>query len=394
MKNKLIHTPEGVRDIYGSELSRKIIIKNKLHDTLHLYGYRDIETPSFEYSDIYHEVGTTPDNEMYRFFDNNGNMLVLRPDFTPSIARCAAKYFLEDSMPIRLCYEGSAFINTSDLQGKLKEITQMGAELIDERASSECDGEMVCLIIESLLNVGFKDFQVCLGNAMFFKGMCEMAGLDEDQIITLSEYISIKNYFGAIEYLTSINADENLKKYLLEITDITNFEDLDKIKNLKLSDRSLEALEGLAKVYDVIKLNGYDKYVSLDLGLISKFNYYTGIIFKAYTYGTGDAIVKGGRYDKLLDKFGKKSAAVGFVFLVDDIMSALSAQGALPEFKRENIWICYNLDKREQAYKRAKELRSEGKNVTLALKSPDKTKDEYEIYKEKNKITNIEYILD
>ena len=183
MGNKMIHTPEGVRDIYGKEFLRKSCIKEKLHESLSLYGFQDIETPSFEFSDVYsNDVGTTPEKEMYRFFDKEGSMLVLRPDFTPSIARSASKYFLEDDMPVRLCYEGNVFNNTHDLQGKLKESTQMGAELIGDVTDPCIDGEMLCLVVESLLNVGFTDFQVCIGNVEYFKGICDKAGFDEDMI--------------------------------------------------------------------------------------------------------------------------------------------------------------------------------------------------------------------
>ena len=100
MKNTMIHTPEGVRDIYGKEYAAKLWIEKKLHEKLTLYGYRDIQTPTFEFFDIFsNEVGTTPSKELYKFFDKEGNTLALRPDFTPSIARCAAKYFVDDSMP-------------------------------------------------------------------------------------------------------------------------------------------------------------------------------------------------------------------------------------------------------------------------------------------------------
>lgn len=91
MSKQLLHTPEGVRDIYGKEYLRKQEVESRLHDCIHLYGYEDIQTPTFEFFDVFSkEIGTTPSRELYKFFDKEGNTLVLRPDFTPSIARCAA----------------------------------------------------------------------------------------------------------------------------------------------------------------------------------------------------------------------------------------------------------------------------------------------------------------
>ena len=108
MNKSLLHTPEGVRDVYGEEYARKLFVEKKLHDTIHLYGYQDIQTPTFEFFDVYSkEIGTTPSSQLYKFFDKEGNTLALRPDFTPSCARCAAKYFMDEDMPVRLCYNGN-----------------------------------------------------------------------------------------------------------------------------------------------------------------------------------------------------------------------------------------------------------------------------------------------
>ena len=131
MNKKPVHTPEGVRDIYGKEYAVKLSIEEHIHGQLNSYGYEDIQTPTFEFFDVFSkDIGTTPSRELYKFFDKEGNTLVLRPDFTPSMARCAAKYYMDEDVPIRFCYLGNTFTNTSNLQGKLKEVTQMGAELM------------------------------------------------------------------------------------------------------------------------------------------------------------------------------------------------------------------------------------------------------------------------
>ena len=179
MSKELIHTPEGVRDIYGKEIHRKLHLENQIHHTFYMYGYQDIQTPTFEFKDVFSkEIGTTPSKEMYQFFDKEGNTLVLRPDFTPSIARCAAKYHMEDEFPVRFCYIGNTFTNVSNLQGKLKEVTQMGAELIND-GSVEADAEMLSMVIALLKNTGLKCFQLTVGNEDFFNGLCVEALLDE-----------------------------------------------------------------------------------------------------------------------------------------------------------------------------------------------------------------------
>ena len=338
MSRRFVHTPEGVRDIYGREFGKKLWIESKIHHTITSYGYEDIQTPTFEYMDIFSdEIGTTPSRELYKFFDKDGNTLVLRPDFTPSIARCASKYFLEEKKPLRFCYLGNTFTNTSSLQGKLKEVTQMGAELINDD-SVEADAEMLSLVIESLKNTGLKDFQLCIGHIDFFKGLCEEACLEPETEETLREYISGKNYFAAENLLKEEKLDASYVEALLKVADM--FGDIDSLRAFKdrvHNEKSLNAIERLEKIYDVLKLYGVEDYVSFDLGMLSQYHYYTGIIFKAYTYGIGDAIVKGGRYNHLLKHFGKNAPAIGFMIVIDDMQEALSRQKVninLPDGKR------------------------------------------------------------
>jgi ATP phosphoribosyltransferase regulatory subunit len=372
MNQRLLHTPEGVRDIYGKEYARKLSIEKTLHSLIAGYGYEDIQTPTFEYFDVFSkEIGTIPSKELYKFFDKEGNTLALRPDFTPSMARCAAKYFMEEKHPIRFAYQGNTFINTSNLQGKLKEIKQMGAELIND-PSVEADGEIIALIVESLKAVGLKEFQVSSGMVEYFKGLCQEAGLDEETEMDLRACISGKNFFAAQELLMERNVSDPYREILLKVADLfnsmTSFEDAKKLVN---NERSLSAIERLEKLDAVLKLYGVADYVSYDLGMLSKYNYYTGVIFKAYTYGVGNAIITGGRYNTLLSRFGKDAPAVGFAIVIDDLMEALSRQqGPLPDTK-EITTMYYDANTEgdfAKVLKEAQKLRAEGHKVALLAK--------------------------
>ncbi|MBD5520509.1 MAG: ATP phosphoribosyltransferase regulatory subunit [Lachnospiraceae bacterium] len=366
MSKQLVHTPEGVRDIYGDERERKLEVERLLGERIHSYGYRDIQTPTFEFFDVFSkEVGTTPSKELYKFFDKEGNTLVLRPDFTPSIARCAAKYFMDDDVPIRFCYKGNTFTNTSNLQGKLKETTQMGAELIGDD-SVFADAEMIAMTIESLLHAGLKDFQVSIGNLEYFKGICAQAGLDEETELTLRELISGKNYFGAEDLLTHKNVEEKDREALLKTNDLFGSVDaLDEAEKLVNNERSKQAIDRLKKVYQALCDYGVEKYVSFDLTMLSKYNYYTGIIFKGYTYGVGDAIVKGGRYDTLLGRFGKEAPAIGFMIEVDELLLAMERQNVVIECPEKRIQLYYDKGDFKDKLREAKKLRADGWSVEL-----------------------------
>lgn len=377
MSKQLLHTPEGVRDIYGKEYSRKLEIQQRLHHCITGFGYQDIQTPTFEYFDVFSEqIGTTSSKELYKFFDKEGETVVLRSDFTPSIARCASTYFCDTKEPIRFTYQGNTFTNTSNLQGKLKEVTQMGAELIGDD-SVEADAEVISMVIEGLKSLGLKSFRVSVGEVEYFKGICHEAGLDEETEYALRDYISGKNYFAAQELLDCRNVQEPYRSSLLKIADMFgDMCDLKEARNMVSNTRSLAAIERLEKLYEVLKLYGVEEYVAFDLGMLSKYKYYTGVIFKAYTFGLGDAVVKGGRYDRLLQQFGKAAPAIGFCMVVDDLMEALDYQKV--EFSPASTRIIYYQPRisgsYEQALKETTDLRKKGTRVALIAKN-DKDND-------------------
>ncbi|MBQ9118929.1 MAG: ATP phosphoribosyltransferase regulatory subunit [Lachnospiraceae bacterium] len=392
MNERLLHTPEGVRDIYNAECEKKMLLEHRLHHRLHLYGFQDIQTPAFEFFDIFNEErGTVSAKEMYRFFDREGNTLVLRPDMTPSIARCMAKYYRDETMPVRFCYAGSTFINNSSYQGKLKEATQLGAELIND-ASVEADAEMLALTVECLLDAGLTKFQVEVGHADFFRGLMEEAGFNAVEEEELRVLIENKNMFGVEELISGKKLPEALKDVVLKLPELFGTLDgllgvRDKIQNPK----ALAALERLEQLYSLMMDYGLEKYITFDLGMLSKYNYYTGIIFRAYTLGTGDAVVTGGRYDSLVGQFGKDAPAIGMAVLVDQLMSALSRQKLLPEPEAENTLIVYQKELRAMAISLAKQFRGQGKKVELYL-SEGQEKAEYIAYAERKKLGGVLYL--
>ena len=370
MNEKLLHTPEGVRDIYNSECQKKIKITEQIHKTLESYSYHDIDTPTFEYFDIFNmNMGSAPSNEMYKFFDRNNNTLVLRPDITPSIARSVAKYYADCTLPIRLCYKGNTFINAHQHQGKLSEFTQIGGELINDD-SSAADAEIIACVISCLLATGLKEFQIEIGDVSFFKGLSLEAGLDEETENKIRDYIQIKNFFGLSEFVSKLDINTGIKEVL------TNFDNmfgdvsmLKKAGELVTNTMSLDALDRMNKIYNALCAYGYEQYVGFDLSMLNGYNYYTGIVFRGYTYGTGDAVVKGGRYNTLLSKFGKDAPSVGFAIYVDDLMNALSRNKIEVETDHSNILMLYDRENQRAAIVTATRMRNNGMKVELVRQS-------------------------
>ena len=396
MKRQLLHTPDGVRDIYNGECQQKLMLQEKLHEVLLTYGYHDIQTPTFEFFNIFsQEIGTTPSKDLYKFFDKEGNTLVLRPDFTPSIARSVAKYYTEEDMPVKLCYMGNTFINSSDYQGRLKETTQCGVELIGD-ASAAADAEILAMVVASLQASGLKDFQISVGHARFFQGLVEAAGLSEDAEEELRELIANKNFLGVEEFIQNLNPKEKLKKLFLLLGSFeTSAEDLEEAKQNAASYPSiLSAIKELEELNEFLTIYGIDKYISFELGIISSYHYYTGIIFAGYTFGTGEPVVRGGRYDKLLNYFGKSAPSIGFAITVDQLLSALSRQKIQLKVNENSTLVAFSDTHKKEALARATQLRHQGIRVTTILMDDKHSRSDFVLKKKKKHIANVEFFME
>lgn len=390
---RILHTPEGVRDIYNVECGKKHALESRIRKNFHLYGYHDIQTPTFEYFDVFRkEIGTTSAKELYRFFDKEGNTLALRPDITPSVARAAATLFSDEQLPIRLCYTGNTFVNHSNYQGRLREVTQMGAEFIGDD-SAEADTEMLALAIETMLSIGVKEFQLTVGNVDFLNSLFEDAMLDDEDKDRVMELINNRNFFGVEEYLEKTTLSRSTKEAFLALNGLVGgVEVLEQARNVAPNSTGIMAIKRLEKIYQMLQLYGVEKYVTFDLGMTGLYGYYTGIIFRGYTYGTGDAVIKGGRYDHLIEKFGKKSPSIGFVIVVDELMNAMMRQKLRILYPRKNTIILYDESRFKDAVAVAKDLRSKAKNVELLKKEKEKLLDEYIRYGQEYYAGNLIYI--
>ena len=366
---RIFHTPEGVRDLYGSECAAKRRLQERIHQVFCSHGFEDIQTPTFEYFEVFsNEVGTIPSRELYKFFDRENDTLVLRPDFTPSISRACASFFSPDQEVVNLCYTGSAFTNTSSLQGRLNETTQMGVEKMGDK-STQADAEILAMTVECLLASGLKDFQISIGQVDYFKSLLEDVSLSPAEEERLRALISQKNYFAVEELVKEIRLpNQQARAFSMLPRMFGSKQILEKAAALTDSPKALSAVRRLQEIYDLLCVYGYERYITFDFGMLSKFRYYTGIIFQGYTYGSGEALLKGGRYDELLKHFGKDAPSVGFVIIVDALLAALEKEGS-PVLDEEEapVILTYKPEESREAILNAMSMRREGKRVAMKL---------------------------
>jgi ATP phosphoribosyltransferase regulatory subunit len=363
------------------------------------YGYEDIETPTFEFFEVFsREMVTSPSNELYKFYDRDGNTLVLRADFTPSIARAASVYFTKNAMPVRLCYQGNTFINATDYQGRLKESTQMGVELLGD-FSVDADAEVIALSIELLKKCGIKEFQISIGQVDFFKALIKEAQMTTEVVQELRQLISNKNHFGVEELVLKQHLEGALEQAFLQLPQLFGgVEVLEHAMNLACNTQARQAVARLEEIYEVLCYYGVEDYISFDFGMLSKYNYYTGIIFHGFTYGSGEPLVKGGRYDDLMQHFGASAPAVGFGLYMDQVMNALERQSiTVPESEKKTMILyarSYKEELRKAAIVLCEEHRRHDMKVVVMSLAEGKSFEDYQRHGIEHQFAGIVYLKD
>lgn len=329
MSNWKGYTPRGTRDILLQDCENKFQLENSFRKVFKSRGYLEVVTPTLEFYDVFHEEEPWIEQEkMYKLFDNQGRILVLRPDITIPIARIAGTKLKESDYPLKLSYCLNVFRTNDNLNGRRNEFTQSGVEIIGS-SNFKGDIEVIVTAVQALLKAGIENFKLELGHVQFYKGIAEESQIDSLSLEKIRIYIENKN-FGALKDLLEFKGtliEDKTKRALNSLPrlfgDIRVIEEGRKITK---SEKALGALDNIENIYRVLDKMGLSKHVTIDLGLVNHINYYTGLVFRGYVEGVGEDVLYGGRYDSLIKRFGWDTPATGFAINVDGILETLSKQ--------------------------------------------------------------------
>jgi ATP phosphoribosyltransferase regulatory subunit len=329
---------------------------------------------------------------MFKFFDKEGRILVLRPDITIPIARVAATKYKDANYPLKFSYIGDTFKYNEIGGGKQKEFTQAGMEIVGVN-SPEADAEIIAAAIDSVKASGLENFQIDIGQVEFFKGLMDEADLPAEEVEQMRVLIDRKDFLGIEELVKKHNIKEHLKEIIFSLPKLFGSIDvIEEVEKYSINQRCIDALENLRKIIEILEDYGLSKYVSIDLGMVQSLNYYTGIIFRGFTYGIGFPILSGGRYDGLVEKFGKGAPATGFSLGVNMIMMALDRQKIKREELKIDSLICYHPKGRKNAFSICDTLRKQGLNIEVDITG--RNLEDTKKYAKNKGIGGILYVLD
>ncbi len=329
MRNYTKLTPEGVRDVLFEECRALGEARRRLRELFTRRGYREAMTPGLEYYDVFNLPGAAiPQQEMYKAVDSAGRLLVFRPDSTLPMARMAAARLQSYRRPIRLYYGQSVYRSWPALSGRGHEAAQMGVELLGA-GGLRADLEVICTAVEALRAVA-GDFRLELGHGGLFRllaGRLAMApGLREE----IRSTIEAKNYGALGELLDPLGDSPEARAVRLLPRMFGGEEVFDQAEGLGLDGPARETLEYLRSLYMSLKKLGLGGRLMVDLGLVQRNDYYTGVVFSGYVHEQGGAVLTGGRYDGLCGRFGPEMPAAGFAMDLD-----AAAQLLLPQLPPE-----------------------------------------------------------
>ncbi|MBQ1536142.1 MAG: ATP phosphoribosyltransferase regulatory subunit [Ruminococcus sp.] len=390
-KNDLI-TPEGTRDLLFDECIARREAEQMLNTLFTQTGYSEVVTPGIEFYDLFSSSTRHFKQEnMYKLVDSKGRIIVMRPDSTIPIARLAASRLKDTGFPLRLFYNQSVYENNALLKGRSDEITQAGIELLGGENKKRADYEALSIAVEALSGFDSENFRLEIGHIGYFKTLMDKLDVDSDVKEDIRTLISTKNYPVLNDLLDDIG-DTKVVNALKQLPRLFGGVDvLDRAAALYTDDKISDILDNLREVFNGLSSLGYEGKISLDLGIVSHIDYYTGIVFRGYLSTIGEAVLKGGRYDNLVGEFGRQCNAVGFGVNVDSAAKHMIICGNSKKAETSQVLVFGKAGHEVDAMRYVLDLQNKGIRAENSLFD---SREESEEYAKKHGIKELAVIGD
>ena len=312
-----------MRYYIGAEARLRRTVEDVAMSVFEGWNYEEVITPSVDYYDLF-EQGMGPEAQRgFRFTDNDGRLLALRPDVTSSVARMAATLLSERPRPLRFCYAAPVFRQQTQSHAEWRrENTQLGCELIGVGGKA-ADLEVLRLAAEILTRLNLQtSYCITINNVEIFNGLAAELNLEAPAREQLRRLIDTREAAELQRYLQNYPSDE--ARSFSQPTKLTGKREVIQTARQSITNaRSVAALNSLEELWTEIESLGLQDSFEIDLGDVSSLDYYTGLSLKIFVHGAGASVGRGGRYDGLTGSFGRAEPAVGFVLNLDALTEVL-----------------------------------------------------------------------
>ncbi|MEN0015262.1 MAG: ATP phosphoribosyltransferase regulatory subunit, partial [Solirubrobacteraceae bacterium] len=284
-------------------------------------GYGEVKTPTLEYADVLARGDLGDTAPTYRLVDDRGAWLTLRSDMTVPIARVAATRYPADSGPLRFWYDRIAYKPVPALQGRSREVQQLGVELFGI-ADGEGDREVLGLAARALDAAGLDDARLVVGDARLSETVLRAVGVDEDSVAAAHVALLGGQYVTLEQVLSDAGLPADEVTRVVALLRVRGGVDVLTTYAAELGAPGAELATTISALPDQERAR-----VIVDAGLVRDLDYYSGLVFEAVHPALGEPIGGGGRYDELVGRFGTDRPAVGFGLAVDAVHRAQTLGG-------------------------------------------------------------------
>ncbi len=330
MKKRYLQLPQGTEGVHLEEAYRHRQIHTEIFRLFTLWGYLPVETPVFDFYDIYRPLLHGNSNSIYRLIDREGDLLLLRSDITLFLAKQMGLWLREEDLPARVCYGDTILRHQHPEDISKNEFFQMGAELMG-KAGFEADVEILLLLKKTFTQLGLSP-ALHIGSQQFLHKVLKV--LPESEFYAAVEELHNRDFdaIGSIlEKHLPKNELETIIKVIGFIGEKEEFAGFIEEEGKKLKEEEREELRYLLRIVELLEKLGRGENVRIDLSEVGGQPYYTGIVFRAYLPGLDSESASGGRYDKLLASFGFDCPSVGFSLMLRKIEDMVEDRFGLPE---------------------------------------------------------------
>ena len=328
-----IVTPSGFRDVLPEEAAARESITRAVQELFAEHGYRPIETPTLEVMDVMRAGGRLPASP-FKFFDSRGDLLAMRPDVTLQIARMCAARLRASTGPLRLRYTQRVFRET-EAQAAAREITQIGVECIGADGA-EADAEVLALFIQALEASGVQSFSIAVATVGVLRALLDRSGAPADwkarvlDAYHASDFVELDRLTDLANPPADVDTAGIAPAYADAVRALPRIRGgrgaIDVARSLVAPLGCTDGLDGFERTFDELERRGMGSRLLVDFSVMSSFDYYTGIVFEAYSPLSGSPLGSGGRYDHMIGAYGTDRPAAGFAFCLEEAMAAAAAE--------------------------------------------------------------------
>ncbi len=358
----MFQIPRGTRDFTPEEMEKRRHVESQMRSTFTSFGYREIQTPTFENLELFTaKSGDGILEEIYAFKDKGGRDLALRPELTAPVMRFYVEKLQMEPKPLKLFYFGNCFRYDRPQKGRYREFQQAGCELIGPN-TEEAYAELIALSYFLLKNIGLSNIQINIGNLTILSSMFERLGLSKTDQKKLIPLIDKSLFSDVFDVLLECGLDQKKAQNFIDFLQTSEKEKIKKIvKDDPVSEKEFINLE---RILDLLDFSFHLSNYQIKLSIVRGLDYYKGLVFEieAPVLGAEKQLCGGGAYE-LVPLFGGTDVpTTGFAIGFDRAILALETEKfSFPKRQLDAFVIPVNEEMIKKALEITQTLRDKGK---------------------------------